>query len=314
MGSEGRNNYNANLIFYRRFEEVKKREIILGLIVTIFLVIFLFLLQKYDSSKISMPWYISKTNIDKYWNKDKPGTIALIDSGYNHDLDDKIYKEQIIAEYNCFDFSNNVNDETGHGSNMVMLLIGKHIKNNIIGVAPSSSIVVLKVTNETGSATEDAMVYAIEKAIELKCDIINISMGTKNASSKVENSIKCAIKRDILVLAAVGDDEEEEFLYPANYEDVIAVTAQRKDGRISQYSNYSYSADSVLFPGVDVNIMSKNINGEYEIIKKSSSSIATVLLSGSLSLVIKTNDREKLIDFIYGFNSSIINFSQLEDI
>lgn len=271
-------------------------------------------MQNYNSSDFPLPWYISATNIDKFWNDDNAGTIALIDSGYNHELDDKVYTKQIVAEYNCNDLSTDVADESGHGSNMVLLIIGKHRLDNIVGIAPKSKIVILKVTNGTGRATEEAMVCAIEKAIELNCDIINISMGTNKYSSKVENSINKALNKGKFVLAAVGDDEEEEFLYPSNLNGVLSVAAQRKDGRISQFSNYSYNKNKILFPGVDVEVLSKNINNDYETVKNSGSSIATVLLSGCLSIFVKKIDQSYLTDFIMNFKESIIDFSKLEGI
>lgn len=297
-----------------RFKAVKKIKNLIILIFAILAVSVIVILHNFNSSNVSLPWYVSSTNIEKFWDNGNTGTIALIDSGYNHELDDQVYNEQIVAEYNCFDLSTNVTDETGHGSNMVLLLIGKHKKNNIIGIAPKSQIVVLKVTNETGSATEEAMICAIEKAIELKCDIINISMGTNKYSSKVENSIKKALDKEILVLASVGDDEEEDFLYPSNLDGVLSVAAQRKDGRISQFSNYSYNKDAVLFPGVDIDVLSKNVNNDYETVKNSGSSIATVLLSGCLSIFVKEIESADLTDFVMNFDEKIINFSKLEDV
>lgn len=70
-----------------------KRLIILVAILVLMIIIILY---NINLSKVSVPWYISSTNIEKFWNNDNTGTIALIDSGYNHELDDKIYNEQII--------------------------------------------------------------------------------------------------------------------------------------------------------------------------------------------------------------------------
>ena len=237
------------------------------------------------------PYGVSMIQAKSMWDIAKRGKdikIAVIDSGC--DINHESLKDSIIGIRNFTDEDNKnpdiVKDRIGHGTHVVGTIVAKdNKKNNPIGVAPEAKIYVLKAIDSTGTGKISWIISAIQYAINKKVDIISMSLGTAKNDEKLERIIKEAIKKNILVVCAAGNEgnnniEEYQYSYPAAYTDVISVGAVDKKGEPAEFSNSNLVID-VVAPGVD--IISTYPDNSYASL--SGTSMATPHVAGSLALI-----------------------------
>ena len=222
------------------------------------------------------------------WPEAKKGAgvrIAVIDSGC--DINHESLKNNIAGVRNFTDEDkknpNIVVDRVGHGTHVIGTICANG--SNVTGVAPDAQIYVLKAINRTGTGKLSWVVNAIKYAIELKVDIISMSLGISENSAKLEKAIKDAVNNNIAVVCAAGNEgdgnsDSFEYSYPAAYIDVISVGAVDKKGVPARFTNSNTTIDLVA-PGVD--ILSTYPNNKFAVL--SGTSMATPHVTGSLALL-----------------------------
>jgi major intracellular serine protease len=233
------------------------------------------------------------------WKKYVTGknvVVSVIDTGI--DQMHPNLKGQIIGGYN---FTNDYNgdilkyhDTNGHGTHVAGIIAGRLLEENILtGVAPKVKILALKVINNKGSGTVDALIKAIEYSINWrgpqgeKVGVINISLGVKRSDSLLHRAIKRAINSNIPVVAASGNDGDgdvrsEEYQYPGAFYEVIEVGALDHNNEIASFTSTNKEID-LFAPGV--NILSAYLDGE--LMGLSGTSMAAPHVTGAIALLIE---------------------------
>lgn len=238
------------------------------------------------------PYGVVMIQAKSLWNLSNKGEgirVAVIDSGC--DIEHESLKSNIAGVRNFTDEDNKnpnvVIDRVGHGTHVCGIIAANGNNNTIVGVAPSCSLYILKAIDRTGSGKVSWVVNAINYAISLKVDIISMSLGMPNSSTKLEKAIKSAINNNILVVCAAGnegdcdsDSEDFQYSYPAAYVDVISVGAVDRKGVPACFSNSNLVID-VVAPGVDV--ISTFPNNQFASL--SGTSMAAPHVTGSLALL-----------------------------
>lgn len=184
--------------------------------------------------------YMKYKEIHKY-STGKSQKIALIDSG--------ISRFQVKDNNLNLTKQNNELDTVGHGTMMYSLIKGN--SNDILGIAPNTEVISIKVVEKDGSILPQTMVKAIDKAIKLNCTVINLSLGSYQYNAEISDIIDTAIKKNIAVVAASGDYGTNDMMFPANKKGVISVGSLSKGGKISNFTN-SPSKTTINLPGVTV--------------------------------------------------------------
>ncbi len=173
-------------------------------------------------------WYLPNIDAPAAWDKSL-GTgviIGLIDSGV--DLDHEDLAQNILPDGRDFgDGDDDPDDELGHGTQVCGVIAA--IQNNdtgISGIAPESMILPLKVNRGgSGIVQEDAVAAAIVYAADYGAQIINLSLGWNDGESQIViDAITYAVEKGVLLVAAAGNESGPVF-FPANQEEVIAVSA-----------------------------------------------------------------------------------------
>ena len=268
------------------------------------------------NQQITYDWHIVELGLGNVWSK-YTGTgvkVAVIDSGLNYELTkDGIDEERILKKYNAFDRSDDVTDGTGHGSAMACL-IGSDGDNGIYGVAPDCKFVIIKALNEKGGTTSEILAISINYAVQSDVDVINLSLGGKTYDAAVEQAIVEAYKKNIAVICAVGDNDEDEAYYPARLDYTLGVAAVDFNGKAYMFSNTGEGVD-VYVPGVRILVPQYDLYGEYVIRPKSGSSVATAIATGLFALIAEADNNysiEKIFDTFCGSESidlyNFINF------
>ena len=113
----------------------------------------------------------------------------------------------------------------------------------ISGVCPGCKVLPIKssIDSDTLSfiSNIDGLIYATDQG----CKVINCSWGSTVYDPLLEDYIRYAISKDVLVVAAAGNYNTDASFYPADLPGVLKVAAtDRNDKRIS-YSNFGIQVD-----------------------------------------------------------------------
>lgn len=187
-----------------------------------------------------------------YAQKKEPIRIGILDTGIlaSH----KGFEGVNIESGENFVFpGSDTTDLLGHGSRIAGL-----IKDQCKDVTIVPLLVVSRYpTGLQKSCNGEEIAVAIIKAIDVyQCKIINISLGFREDNNKLRQAIAYAIEKEVIVVAAAGNNGEKEpeaLYYPAAYEGVIAVGAADREGNPAAFSQKSYC--SIYAPGVDVPVL-----------------------------------------------------------
>ena len=179
-------------------------------------------------------------------------------------------------------------DRHGHGTHVAG--IAGAVSNNgigIAGVAWSCRIMPVRAGYKTSSGDgvleSDDAAQAIVYAAENGAAVINLSWGDTQKSSLVEDAVRFATERGVLVCAAAGNSNSESPLYPAALDNVsvMAVGSTDNQDKRSSFSNYG---DWVHVSAPGTGIYSTYLNDGYTTM--SGTSMATPHIVGLAGLVI----------------------------
>ena len=242
--------------------------------------------------------------IPKVWEKGYFGsgdnssiTVAVIDTGVSEHPDLKnvlpgrrfLKGEEVSYE----------GDIDKHGT-MVAGIIGAENNNGmgVSGVMPGVQILPICIFERKGdviNASVSDIVKGIDAAVEACADVINMSFGAELPSKTEREAVARALSRDVILVAASGNDSKESMMYPAAYSDVIAFGALDEDGVRAVFSNYG-SELYVAAPGTSIastkpssSGSTVNQTGEYGI--GNGTSLSTPFIS-ALAAMAKSVDSE----------------------
>ncbi len=212
--------------------------------------------------------------------------VAVLDTGVlkNHpDLENRVKQ--------CKDFTNprvpikdgSCDDKHGHGTHVsgIILADAGSDKLGIYGVAPEADLFSYKVCGNDGSCWADDIAFAIRTAADNGANVLNMSLGSDNDNSLIRDAIDYAVSKDVLVVAAGGNDGPyfSSIDYPgANFKVIgvgaidvqILVPDWSSRGINSSTSPYVVEEKDIEFGAPGVNIESTWKNGEYAILSGTS--------------------------------------------
>jgi subtilisin family serine protease len=182
-------------------------------------------------------------------------------------------------------------DEDGDGLSDEMVGHGTHVAGIVDLTAPGAKILPLKVLNSEGSGEAFQLGRAILYARAAGAHVINLSLGSPHPSKLVRETVKKALKRNIVVAAAAGNDGNTLLHYPAARDDgvavsdgLLAVAAVDQNEQKADFSNYGTWVD-LAAPGVE--IRSTYPVGQHAY--WSGTSMATPFVAGQAALVRKAS-------------------------
>ncbi|CAM3434973.1 S8 family peptidase [Marinicrinis lubricantis] len=198
-------------------------------------------------------WNLPKIDTLKGWNISKGNeevVVAVIDTGV--DLDHPDLQGRLVEGLNIIDETKTADDDLGHGTHVAGVIAAS--VNNYEGVAGMSwynKIMPIKVLDETGAGNTYNVAAGIIWAVDHGAKVINMSLGNYAEAQFLHDAIKYAYDRDVVLIAATGNDNTEQPGYPAAYPEVFAVSATDPTGNKAIFSNYGDYVD-VVAPGENI--------------------------------------------------------------
>ncbi len=238
-----------------------------------------------NDPRYSSQSYFATMNFPRAWDSQTGAStikVAVLDTGVmggHEDLSSKMVAGYNFTTNSALNASDNSDDE-GHGT-IVAGIIGAGTNNNI-GVAGSDwavKIIPVKVIRSNGVGTDTDVASGIRWAVDQGASVINMSFGG-DFSQTVKDQVDYAWSRSVLMVAASGNSGTETKLYPAGFDEVLAVGSVSTALSRSSFSNYGSYLDVVA---VGESIVSTNNSGGYS--SASGTSISTPFVTGLVSLI-----------------------------
>ena len=253
--------------------------------------------------------------LPQVWSKIKGSpnvVVAVVDSGIalNHeDLKNQIWvnskeipnnnkdddKNGFVDDTHGWNFhskTNNPNDDNNHGSHVAGIIGAEgNNKKGIAGVAYGVRLMAIKAIGKDGSGSTSNTVKGILYAANNGAHIINASFGSNNSSASQRDAIEYARKKNILFVAAAGNDgrnTDKKSHYPSGYDidNIISVAATDKNKRLASFSNYGIKTADIGAPGVGIRSCTKSsyarLNG---------TSMAAPQVAGAAALLLSENPK-----------------------
>ncbi|MDX1620024.1 MAG: S8 family serine peptidase [Nitriliruptorales bacterium] len=189
--------------------------------------------------------------------------VAVLDTGVNED-----HRDLQGAVVSGWDFVNDDadphdDDPTSHGTSVTGVVAAR--TDNRVGVAGTCwecRVMPLKVLDNNGSGSTSVVAEAIVYATDHGADIINMSLAGPDDDPTVERAVEYATSRDVLVIAAAGNQSSSTPRYPAAYPEVIGVASSTPNDGRHAFSNYG-SWVSVAAPGCITSTTGSATYGEF---------------------------------------------------
>lgn len=187
---------------------------------------------------------------------------------------------------------------TAHGTHVASILFGQP-GSPLSGIAPNSRGLSLPIFSDQSDGTVRAamqldLARAIQQAVALGADIINISGGelvvSPEADPYLTNAVRLCAESGVLLIAAAGNDACECLHVPAALGGTLVVGAMDRNGDPLTESNWAaaYARHGVLAPGDDIPGANTPGGG---IIRRSGTSFAAAIVSGIAVLLLSAQRR-----------------------
>jgi serine protease len=175
--------------------------------------------------------------------------VAVLDTGVAYENYHRFRKApdlhggRFVRAYDFVDNDRHANDENGHGTHVTMT-IAEATNNGIglTGLAYGVKVMPLRVLDSEGAGDAIAISRAIRYAARRGAKVINMSLEfdtsvTASQIPEIVSAIRYAHHRNVVIVAASGNEADNAVAYPARTTHVISVGAITHDGCQADYSN-----------------------------------------------------------------------------
>lgn len=192
--------------------------------------------------------------------------VAIIDTGV--DVNHEELSPHIITYSNYVEGSE-YRPEI-HGTAVAGIIGALFNGNGTAGIAPESELIALRACEQlyedraVARCSSSSIVQAIDAAIALRADIVNMSLGTSFSDHIVATILDDPAAGNTLFLAPAGNDAGLTALaFPASHPHVISVAGELDDGSLVPNSQVASLADLILpshyvlatLPGSEIGFM-----------------------------------------------------------
>ena len=259
--------------------------------------------------------YLNLGNTLDYYRGDSV-KVGIIDSGINYDHEEFMVNgsTKVKGDSKYYSYSSGwvyykasqhgysyIDDTHGHGTNVAATVAAAINSVGGLGLAPNVELYVYKVTNSNNGYEFGAIQLALNDAISLGLDVINMSfqsyenavsyngstMGASSGcSTNLSDYLNAAYNAGITLVGAAGNYNTDEPSYPGSNSHVINVGSLNQTGTDKAgFSNYGDTIDLVA-PGY-VHVAGRSSNSSY--VDTSGTSFSAPLVTAAIALYKQQN-------------------------
>jgi subtilisin family serine protease len=264
-----------------------------------------------QEAKQKIGWEISAFNLPKTWEKTQGEgvTVAVLDTGVDLEHEDLV--ENLLPGKNFVNKKEPPLDDSSHGTHVTGIICASNNDLGMVGVAPKTKVIPVKVLDKNGSGKEKNVADGILWATDQKVDFITMSLGSPGPIPEVYKAIQYACSKGVVIWCAAGNaGKTRNIFYPAAYSEVIGIGAIDENFDRASFSCTGPDLD-FLAPGVK--ILSTVPTNWYAILSGTSMAnpfavgIGCLLLSykRKKNLDLPLNSSQDYIDFLKKYTTSI---------
>lgn len=198
-------------------------------------------------------WNLPMIDMERSWDLSQGSNkviIAVVDTGI--DLDHPEFAGKLTKGYNVIEDTDNPMDDNGHGTHVAGIIAARaNNGDGIAGITWNSRLMPIKAIGADGSGTAFDIAQGIRWATDNGADVINLSVGNYTSSAALRDACRYAYQKNVVLVAATGNDATDQPGYPAAYKEVFGVSAIDHNRERADFSNYGDYVD-VVAPGVDI--------------------------------------------------------------
>ncbi|MBK6766589.1 MAG: S8 family peptidase [bacterium] len=220
----------------------------------------------------SFQWHLPLIGLEQAWDitrGDASVTVAVLDQGFQFDHEDWVG----IATRNprdCISNDNNPEEPTlddSHGMHTAGTIFARTDNTTgIAGIAPLCTLMPVRVLDNTGSGSSEAIANGFAWAAQHGADVVNASLGFPNEDNlppqdpgqPLSGAVQQCADAGVIMAVSSGNDNADYVSYPAAYQACIAVGATALNNARAPYSNMGAALD-VTAPGGNTD---EDLNGD----------------------------------------------------
>ncbi|MEG6523114.1 S8 family serine peptidase [Desulfotomaculum sp. 1211_IL3151] len=254
----------------------------------------------------SFNWGVARTGVRILSQRvigNSTAIVAVLDSGVYSDH--SLLYGKVLTGYDFVNEDHDPEDPIGHGT-QVSGIIAMSTGNQRVRILP------VKVLDEDGYGYDSDIVEGIYYAVERGADVINLSLGGEGESPVLEEAVRYAISKGVVVVAAAGNEASDAANFsPANIRECITVSAVNQSDKITYFSNYGSVVD-VAAPGENI-FSSVPLEGDMDgkldgYISSNGTSFAAPFVS-AITALLRVNDNDlstsKIEEIIYHYSDDV---------
>ena len=158
--------------------------------------------------------------------------VAILDTGVlktHPDLKNRVSQCKDFTSFKQPITDGKCDDKHGHGTHVAGTIAadGGDDDKGVYGVAPEANLYAYKVCGTNGSCWSDDIAIALRTAADQGANVVNMSLGSDSESSLIKDAINYAVGKNVLVIAAAGNDGPDfgSIDYPGANPNVVSVSA-----------------------------------------------------------------------------------------
>ncbi|MBK6911117.1 MAG: S8 family peptidase [bacterium] len=207
-------------------------------------------------------WHYPLIGLEQAWDLtqgDPSVKVAVLDQGFQFDHED-MAGVQTVSGYDWIDEDNDPSEPDlvdSHGMHVSGTIFARTNNNTgIAGIAPNCRLMPVRVLDNSGSGSSEAIANGFAWAAQQGAQIVNASLGFPNQNNQppvdpgqpLSGAIQQCAAAGVVLCVASGNDNADYVSYPAAYPACISVGATAIGNAIAPYSNAGSELD-VCAPG-----------------------------------------------------------------
>jgi subtilisin family serine protease len=253
-------------------------------------------------------WGLQRIGLPSVWDETR-GTgivVAVLDTGVDAGHPD--LQGAVQSGFDVTAGGVGTSDLDGHGTAVAGIIAARtNNHQGIAGICWSCSILPVKVLNDDAQGTMDALAEGIVKAADAGVRVISMSLGGPVGSDSLDQAISYAVAKDVILVAASGNNGGSKPFYPAANPNVLSVAATNEADALYPWSDFG-SWVRLAAPGCNP---APALDGGYATFCGTSSAAPVVSGVIALALSIRPNlTRDQIAQALAGASVSLATVPQ----
>jgi subtilisin family serine protease len=184
-------------------------------------------------------WGLQRIGLPSVWDhtRGSPIVVAVLDTGVDAAHPD--LQGAVLPGVDLTASGIGASDLEGHGTAVAGIIAARaNNHQGIAGICWSCSILPVKVLNDQAEGSMDQLAEGIVKAADAGARVVSMSLGGPAGSGTLDEAISYAVAKDVILVAAAGNNSSSTPFYPAANPSVLSVAGTNEADRLYPWSDF----------------------------------------------------------------------------